>query len=146
MSESKRWRMTGDLYRILEFFNSKTSLAESADMKAIGLERDGVLVAGVVYEGFNGVNVWMHVAAEPGARWMTKSYLRYCFHYPFNELGVSRVSAYVNASNTAAVHMDDHIGFKREALLKGAAPDGGDVIIYMMRKQDCRFIDKDDIC
>jgi len=146
MSESKRWRMTGDLYRILEFFNSKTSLAESADMKAIGLERDGVLVAGVVYEGFNGVNVWMHVAAESGARWMTKSYLRYCFHYPFNELGVSRVSAYVNASNTAAVHMDDHIGFKREALLKGAAPDGGDVIIYMMRKQDCRFIDKDDIC
>jgi RimJ/RimL family protein N-acetyltransferase len=142
MSESKRWRMTGDLYRVLEFFNSKTSLPESVGMKAIGLERDGVMVAGVVYEGYNGANVWVHLAAEPGAQWMTREYLRYCFHYPFNELGVQRLSGYVDASNANAIRLNEHFGYQREALLKGAAPSGGDVIIYVMRKPDCRYLDK----
>ena len=32
-------------------------------MTGIGLRKDGELVAGVIYEGFNGPNVWMHVAA-----------------------------------------------------------------------------------
>jgi len=86
------------------------------------------------------------LAAEPGARWMTKEYLRYCFHYPFNEMKVQRLSGYVNASNANAIRLNEHLGYQREALLKGAAPDGGDVIIYVMRKQDCRFIDKDETC
>lgn len=132
--------MTGDLYRVLAFFNSKTTLPESVGMKAIGLERNGVLVAGAVYEGYNGANVWVHLAAEPGARWMTREYLRYCFHYPFNEMGVKRLSGYVDASNQNAIRLNEHLGYRREALLAGAAPDGGDVIIYVMRKEDCRFI------
>ncbi len=132
--------MTADTLKVLEFCNSIMYLPESADMKAVGLERDGKLVAGVVYDGFNGQNVWMHVAAEPGAHWMTRDYLRYCFHYPFNEMGVKRVSAYANASNEKANRLDEHIGFKPEARLRGAAPDGGDVILYVMRREDCRFL------
>lgn len=109
-------------------------------MKGLGLERDGELVAGVLYEGFNGKNVWMHVAAEPGSQWMTRPFLRYCFEYPFNEMKVDRVSGYVNASNEAARRLDEHLGFKQEARLTGAAPDGGDVLIYVMWRQDCRFL------
>ena len=109
-------------------------------MKCLGLERDGELVAGVMFEGFNGRNEWMHVAAIPGARWMTKEYLRYCFHYPFNEMGVDRISGYVNESNEVARRFDEHLGFHEEARLKGAAPDGGDVLLYVMWRDDCRFI------
>jgi RimJ/RimL family protein N-acetyltransferase len=110
-------------------------------MKGLGLERDGELVAGVVYEGFNGKNVWMHVAAEPGAKWMTREYLRYCFHYPFNEMGVQRVTGYVEASNELARRFDEHLGFRQEAVMKGAATDGGDVILYVMWKDECRYVD-----
>lgn len=109
-------------------------------MKGLGLERDGEMVAGVLYEGFNGHNVWMHVAAVPDKRWMSKDYLWYCFHYPFNEMKVSRISGYVNASNEQARKFDEHLGFKAEATLSGAAPDGGDVLIYVMRRDDCRFL------
>jgi len=110
-------------------------------MQGIGLERDGELVAGVIYEGFNGHNVWMHVGADPSKRWMTKEYLRYCFHYPFNELGVRRVSGYVESSNADAVRFDEHLGFKPEARLAGAAKDGSDVILYVMWRGDCRYVD-----
>lgn len=109
-------------------------------MRALGLERDGQLVMGVLYEGFNGVNVWMHVALAPGAR-MTRKFLRYAFFYPFVALGCKRVSGYVEASNEKARAFDEHIGFRPEAVLKGAATDGGDVVLYVMRREECKYVD-----
>lgn len=126
--------------RVYAFCRQYIPVPVVAGMKGLGLERDGRLVAGVLYEGFNGVNVWMHVAAEPGSKWMTKEYLRYCFYYPFDELGCKRVSGYVEASNLAARRFDEHLGFRQEAVLEGAATDGGDVILYVMRREDCRYV------
>ena len=133
-------RIVSDPGRVWAFVKERVPIAMVAGMKGLGLERDGELVAGVVYEGFNGKNVWMHVAAEPGAKWMTREYLRYCFHYPFVEMGVQRVSGYVEASNALARRFDEHLGFQPEAILEGAASDGGDVILYVMWKKDCRYV------
>ena len=133
-------RIVGDVDRILAFVRTLMPMNDVEHMKGLGLERDGQLVAGVLYEGYNGQNVWMHVAGAPGSKWMTRDYLRYCFQYPFNEMGVKRVSGYVNASNTAARRLDEHLGFKPEATLTGAAPDGGDVILYAMWRKDCRYV------
>lgn len=137
-------RIISDPGRVFAFISKHMPMQAVVNMKGLGLERDGVLVAGVLYEGFNGQNVWMHVAAEPGGRWMTKDYLHYCFHYPFNEMGVKRVSGYVNASNVEARRLDEHLGFKQEAVLSGAAPDGGDVVVYAMWRDDCRFLGDSD--
>jgi RimJ/RimL family protein N-acetyltransferase len=134
-------RIVSDPGRVWAFVKERVPIQCVAGMKGLGLERDGELVAGVVYEGFNGKNVWMHVAAEPGAKWMTREYLRYCFHYPFNEMGVQRVTGYVEASNELARRFDEHLGFRQEAVLKGAATDGGDVILYVMWKDECRYVD-----
>ena len=111
-------------------------------MTAIGLRHDGELVAGVVYEGFNGRNMWAHVAAMPGARWLRRDYLRACFVYPFVLCGVDRLSGYVNESNAEARRFDEHLGFKEESRLRGAAPDGGDVILYVMWRDECRFLSR----
>jgi RimJ/RimL family protein N-acetyltransferase len=116
-------------------------LKVAPDAVVIGLVRWGRLVAGVLFEGFNGRNVWMHVAAEPGARWMVRPYLRACFAYPFLVAGVDRITGYVDASNQAARRFDEHLGFVQEARLSGAASDGGDVILYVMRRADCRFLE-----
>jgi hypothetical protein len=111
-----------DLPRVAAFmqrFLPGLRLAEG--MVAIGLVRHARLVAGVVYEGLNRHNVWMHVAAEPGARWLTRDYLRACFAYPFKVCG--------------------HLGFVPEARLSAAAYDGSDVILYVMWRADCRFLE-----
>lgn len=114
--------------------------AEVENMRAIGLRRDGVLVAGAIYEGFNGRNMWVHLAGLPGRAWLNRDFLRAGFHYPFITCGVERLSGYVNASNTQARRFDEHVGFQEEARLKGAAPDGGDVILYVMWRKDCRYV------
>lgn len=128
-----------DPARVFAFVSERVALQPVGGMRAIGLERGGKLVAGVVYEGYTGHNIWMHVAAEPGSRWLTRDFLRAAFTYPFVQLGVDRVSGYVDASNAAARRFDEHLGFREEAVLKGAARDGGDVILYVMWKKDCRY-------
>lgn len=136
------WHLEFDLETVLPFVQGLLPGLSRADgMRAIGLRRGGDLVAGVVYEGFNGRNVWMHVAAKPGANWLVRMYLRACFHYPFVTCGVDRVSGYVNESNQAARRFDEHLGFREEGRLRGAAPDGGDVILYVMWKRECRYVD-----
>ena len=126
--------------RVWAFVRERVPVPVVAGMKGLGLERDGELVAGVLYEGYNRVNVWMHVAAVPGGQWLNKEYLRYCFHYPFVELGCRRVGAYVDASNGDSRRFVEHLGFEREAVLKGAASDGGDVLVYVMWREKCRFL------
>ena len=131
-----------DLEAVLPFVQRfLPGLARSDGMRAIGLRRDGELVAGAVFEGFNGQNVWAHIAAIPGARWLSRDFLRACFIYAFRVCGVQRVSGYVNESNLAARRFDEHLGFREEARLRGAAPDGSDVIVYVMWRQDCRFLE-----
>lgn len=126
--------------RVFAFVRQFTPVNLVEGLQAIGLEKDGELVAGVLYEGFNGHNVWMHVGAMPGKRWMTKEYLKAAFLYPFVQLKCSRVSGYVEAWNMDARKFDEHLGFKKEAVLSGAASDGGDVILYVMRREDCRYV------
>lgn len=135
-------RIVSDPGAVWSFLNDHgVTVPVISGMKGLGLERDGELVAGVLYEGYTHHNIWMHVAGKPGSRWMTREYLRYCFHYPFVELGCRRVSGWVEASNEAARRFDEHLGFKEEARLKGAARDGGDVILYVMWREDCRYVD-----
>lgn len=126
---------------VLPFMQALISgFAPGSDVRTIGLRRNGEMVAGVAYEGFNGRNIWMHVAALPGARWLTRNYLRACFAYPFLVCDVQRVSGYVNEGNALARRFNEHLGFTEETRLCQAAPDGLDVIIFVMWKQECRHV------
>lgn len=115
-------------------------LHRADDMRTIGLRRGGELVAAAVYEGFNGQNMWAHLCGVPGSRWMTREFLRAGFAYPFLVCGVRRLSGHVNANNLEARRLNEHFGYRQEATLAGAAPDGGDVLIYVMRREDCRYV------
>ena len=135
-------RLIVDEERVYQFLRSQDiELPRAADQQGIGLERDGEVVGGVLYERFNGTGIWAHVAGV--GRWVTKDYLREAFAYPFVQLGVRYIWGWVDESNEKARRFDEHLGFKPHALLTGAAKDGGDVIIYRMTREDCRFLQKD---
>lgn len=107
---------------------------------AIGVEEDGELIAGAVYDNYNGASISMHIAALPGKRWMMRKALWFAFYYPFCQLNVNRISGFVSASNREAQRFAQHLGFELEACMKDAHPDG-DVLVYRMFKEDCRFLE-----
>ena len=142
MSVSPLHPLEYDLEVVLPFAQSLIpGLARCDGMRGIGLRRHSDLVATAIYEGFNGQNIWVHLAGLQGGRWMTRDFLRAGFAYPFKVCGVNRLSGYVNASNTDARRLNEHLGYEEEARLKGAAPDGGDVILYVMWRENCRFLE-----
>lgn len=108
-------------------------------ISAIGLVRNDKLVAGVVFSDyFHNRSVCMHVAAE-GKYWMTREYLRVCFDYPFNQLRVNKILGLVDSTNHSARRFDEHLGFVLEHAIRDAGRVG-DLLIYSMTRQQCRFL------
>ena len=127
--------------RVWAFVNAIEPIFLQSGMKGLGWEVDGELVAGVIYDGYTGHNIWMHIAAKSGAtHWLNRTALRAAFDYPFVQLQLPRVSGWVETSNARAIRFDEHLGFRREALLKGAGRKGEDVILYVMTNQECRYV------
>ena len=109
--------------------------------KALGVEENGQLIAGVVFNLYNGPSICMHVAAVPGKAWLTKDFLYRCFAYPFIQLKCNRVTGLVRVDNLQAQNFDEKLGFVREGVLRKAATDGTDMIIYGMLKEECRWLE-----
>ena len=108
---------------------------------AIGLRRDGRLVAGVIFNNSESANICMHIGAEDGSRWMTRDYLYACFYYPFEQLGKRRVTACIRSKNEKAVSFAENLGFKYEARLPHWYEED-DMLVYGMLRERCRFLEK----
>lgn len=134
-----RFSLTSDAGRVCKFCSELMEGAEWGACTALGWERDGELIGGVVYDGYYGPNVFAHIAGKPGTRWLSRRFLHAMFYYPFIQLGVDRITGPVPSTNLRAMRLDTHLGFVLEATLQGAVP-GGDLLLYVMHKKDCRFI------
>lgn len=104
----------------------------------IGVEQAGELLGGVVLESFTGSNANIHVAGV-GRHWLNRALLFTVFDYAFNQLGLRRLTGYVQANNTNALRFDTHLGFVQEAIIRDGAPSG-DVIVLAMYPETCRYL------
>lgn len=109
------------------------------DAYTIGLEREGEIVAVVVFDTFYDTDCQMHIASDGTRAWMNKSLLLAAFAFPFVQLGLKRLTGMVPESNTEALAFDEHIGFVREGYHPDAADDGAMVSLGLLRR-NCRFI------
>ena len=124
--------------QVVDWVASRTN-SDYGKAVGFGIDRDGQLIAGVVFNDYNGVNIDMHVASDGSKRWMTKELLWMVFDYAFNQAKVNRITGLVAATNVAARRFDEHIGFTLEATLKGAHPEG-DLLVYVLWREQCRWL------
>ena len=104
--------------------------------QAIGLERDGQIIAGVIYENWNKASIVCHIAIEGR---MTKGYLKAIFSYPFEFCKVKKIIVPVNSTHAKSLKLVTKMGFVEEARVKDAAPDG-DIIFLTLAREKCRFL------
>lgn len=105
---------------------------------AIGLERDGELVAGVIYEDWNHRSIICHLAVEGR---LTPAYLAAICDYAFNVCQVEKVIAPVLSANEDGVRFVGKFGFVEEARLKDAHPEG-DIVLFILTREACRFLEE----
>jgi len=104
----------------------------------ISREENGKLLGGVIFSGFTGASIGIHVAGfDP--HWINKDMLWITFHYPFEQLAVDKLFGQIHSRNHKAIAFDTKLGFKEEARIAGVFPDG-DLIVMAMRREDCRWL------
>ena len=135
-----RQSIYGQDARVIEWVGERINESDFGTATAIGLEEDGTLIAGVVYNLYNGPSICMHVAAEPGKHWLSKDFLFRVFAYPFLQLECNRVTGLVRVDNLKARRFDEHLGFVQEGVIRRGASNGLDMVLYGMLREECRWL------
>ena len=109
--------------------------------EALGVLDGNRLVAAVVYNNQRDNNIEMSVAAE-GRRWLFRAALFAFFDYPFNQLGLGRVTSTIpsGAATKPARKFCQHIGFRYEGSVREHYRDGRDAVIFGMLRRECRWL------
>ena len=120
--------------RTVDYIARKTGHHTWEHQASIGLLHDGVVVAGFLYDNYNGALCAMHVAADKFERW----FLRMAFDYPFRQLNLKSVYGPIASTNKEACALAERLGGKLHTVIPEGHPDG-DLCIYLMRRDECRF-------
>jgi len=102
-----------------------------------------MLSAGCVFEQHNGTNMFLHCAARKAA-YFPREFLHACFHYCFVANSCKRISCVVDSSNHKCQKFVSRVGWEEETRMKGAGIDGGDLIVYKMTPQTCRWLTEEE--
>lgn len=107
---------------------------------AMGVERDGELAAGIVFNGHNGSNMQGHIAVARTVKQLPEL-IRHALQYVFVQLKLNRFTCLVDVSNLKSMRLVEHIGFEKEFLIHRGAPGGGDLQMYVMWPEKCRWLE-----
>lgn len=130
--------------QVAEYVRQRAPHAENGFEKyeAIGVEEHGRLIAGVVYNEYRGNSMHVSIASE-SPRWASRRTLHALFSYPFNQLGVSRLTAYTGKSMANVREFLERLGFVEEGVMREGFADD-DCVIYGMLRRECPWIIRKD--
>ncbi|MFE3836924.1 hypothetical protein [Pseudogemmobacter sonorensis] len=111
-----------------------------SDTRALGVIKDGDLVAGVTYERWNGLHCEVSIAALPGSAWADRRTLFALFHFPFVQLGCEAITVLVPMTNLLSLNLATKLGFERQAIIPFAARDGSPLIVLQQFRGRCRWL------
>lgn len=120
------------MLRVGGVFNEKTD-------HTVAVHRDGRTVGGVVFTGYLGASIMLHMAGVED-NWATRDFLWMVFHYAFVQLGCRKVLGLVSSSNARALSIDARLGFIPVARVDDVYPDGSDLVILGMDKSQCKWL------
>ena len=83
----------------------------------------------------------VHVSADTPIAW--KHLAPAASEYLFRQLGLGVVVGRVRSSNKAARRANEHLGFRLAHTIKDGYAVGEDMLLYEMRREDCRYTTKE---
>ena len=121
------------------------TIFQSADIKlAVCLKDNNLHIGNVYLTGINYVNrtAESHILIGDKDYWgqgYAKEALLEILDYGFNERGLNRVEAHINADNSASLRMHEKCGYKRDGVLRQAIYKNGrykDVVVMSILKEE----------
>lgn len=122
-----------DALRVSEFVSEKAGVLFHPPFTCMGIEKDGEIIAGVVFNMFEGADI--HVSAA-GKGW-TRGFLADVGEYVFNVLGCERITALTEQPEVAV--LGQKLGGQIEGCLRSHFGHGRDAYIIGILRQEWRF-------
>lgn len=108
---------------------------------AMGVEdAQGVIIAGVVINNFNGSNATCHIAVAKPGKYLPGLFKHFC-RYAFVQCGLNRLTGLVPSDMPKVIAFDKHLGFEEEFVMKQGAPGGADMHVLVMWPEKCRWLE-----
>lgn len=115
--------------------------ADWGSFYALGIVSGDEVIAGVVFNNFNGANATCHIAIARHTRLVPEMITAAC-RYAFEYCGLKRLTGMVPSNEPKVLAFDKHLGFEEEFLMKDGAP-GADMHVLVMRPDTCRWLRKE---
>jgi RimJ/RimL family protein N-acetyltransferase len=104
--------------------------------QVIAVGEDGKILAAMAVLGVNKRYRSAEVAiASEHPRWATRGALRVFLGYPFEQLGLQRITAISAASNNAAINFNTKLGFRVEGVIRRGYGDEDSIVMGMLREE-----------
>jgi len=129
----------GQKDRVSRFVQERTG-GTFYDYEAIGIEKNGVLIGGVVIDEYVENTRCAMACAGDGGRWLSRGFLPIVFDYVFRQLACKVVIITIESSNEKSIKLMKHIGFLPVYTVRYGGSNGCDLIIFEMQKNDCKYI------
>ena len=124
-----------------EILNKEIGVQPSADQQAIlwANPETKVIEWCIGFTAFIGKTCQIHVV-NFNKKYTPRKLLWATFDYPFRQLGLESLIGIVNSNNEQAMKYDQNLGFKEVHRFAGLHDDGGDIVVFELKKDECRFI------
>lgn len=119
--------------RVAQFVEARMGREIIPPFTCLGIERDGEIAAGAVFNCFIGSSIEATVA---GKGW-TRAFFRAAGEYAFDQLGCERVE--FTTEQEAVARLAERLGGQREGLLRNKFGKGRDGIVIGVLQQEYRF-------
>jgi len=119
--------------RVAVFVSAHLGFALCPPFTAMGIERDGEIVAGVVFNVFEGADVHVSIA---GTGW-TGSFIRAVGSYVFDQLGCERMTA--QTRDPKVIRYAERLGGKVEGCKRNHFGPGKDATIIGILREEWLF-------
>lgn len=127
--------------QIAAWVGGQVGIRDFGPASAIGVVRDGSVVAGAVFNNF----VWPSIEitfASTTPRWATRDTIRAILTYPFVQLNCRRLTAITKATNQPTRAFLCRLGFEIEGFHPCFFPDA-DAISFGLLRRNCRWISEE---
>lgn len=128
-----------DFERCREWMRQQMQTASCEDV-AIGLEKNGELIAATSYGKFNQVSMHAHIAIAEGER-LNREFAWFMLYYPFVQIGVNALIVLVDSSRERAIRLQNHLGYQTIAEIPDSCPNGP-MLVRVLYKHNCRWLEK----
>lgn len=115
------------------------SRVEDGSLSLGFIDDDGQLIGGISLTEKQKSSAAVTIAAT-SPRWCTQANLKKAFEHVFDTMGVKYLYALTPDNNERAKKLTLGVGFKPDGKLRGIGPDGDDVNLFGMLREDCRFL------